>query len=73
MSSTAQILDEVLALPITDRSFLVSKLIESLDAPEPLSDEEAATLRRRSAELHSGKVAGISLETLTERVAARRA
>lgn len=73
MPVVTDLIEDALSLPQTDRSYLVTKLIESLDAPEPLTEEQAATIRRRSAELRSGEVEGIDLDTLKSEVAARLA
>ena len=56
--TTDQLLDAALALPENDRVELVEALITSLQPEEqiPLDDSWREIVRRRSAELHSGKV-----------------
>jgi len=56
--TTDQLLNAALALPENDRVELVEALITSLQPEEqiPLDDSWREIVRRRSAELHSGKV-----------------
>lgn len=70
MATVMELMDHVLKLPRTDRGYLAQKLIESLDHDEveELSDDEKAMLDRRSEELKSGAVKGLSLDELKEQV-----
>lgn len=64
-----QLLDSALALPNEDRIELVEALMASLHPEhEPPFDESwLEVVRRRSAELTSGKVAGIPWEEVKRR------
>jgi putative addiction module component (TIGR02574 family) len=59
-----QVLNAALALPDNDRFELVEALIVSLQAGDrvPLDDSWREIIRRRSADLHSGKVSPVPWE-----------
>lgn len=59
--SAEQLLDAVLALPDEDRLEVAEAVIASLQPSDqsPLDDSWREVIRRRSAELRSGKVVGI--------------
>jgi hypothetical protein len=64
MITTAEILNEVLVLPRSDRSYLAAKLIESLDDESELSPEWRAEIGRRVERRISGESAQISRNEL---------
>ncbi len=64
MITVAQIMNEVLELPRSDRSYLASKLIESLDDEQELSPEWRAEIGRRVERRKSGESAQISQDEL---------
>lgn len=70
MTNVMEIMEHVLKLPRSDRGYLAQKLIDSLENEEDadLSDHQKATLDRRSLELKSGAVTGLSLDQLKEQV-----
>lgn len=70
MTNVMEIMEHVLKLPRSDRGYLAQKLIDSLEneADADLSDHQKATLDRRSLELKSGAVTGLSLDQLKEQV-----
>jgi putative addiction module component (TIGR02574 family) len=59
-----------LALSEEDRAFLADRLTESLETPEETEHRKAweIEIRRRVEELESGKVKGIPLDEVMERV-----
>ncbi len=64
MVNVAQIMNEVLKLPRSDRSYLASKLIESLDEEQELSPEWKAEIGRRIERRKSGESTQISQDEL---------
>lgn len=64
MVNIAQIMNEVLELPRSDRSYLASKLIESLDEEQELSPEWKAEVGRRVERRKSGESTQISQDEL---------
>ena len=64
MISVAQIMNEILELPRSDRSYLASKLIESLDDEQELSPEWKEEISRRVELRKSGESAQISQDEL---------
>lgn len=73
MQAMAEIIEDVLKLPRTERSFLAKKLLESLDADESFSAEEMREFERRSDEVRQGTVTPLTLEQFQKEVAARMA
>ena len=71
MATVTEIMDNVLDLPRVDRSYLVKKLLESLDVVDSLTVDQLATLDRRSSELGDGKVKPLSMEQLKQAVTIR--
>jgi hypothetical protein len=71
MAVFPEIMQEVLKLPRTDRSYLAKKLIESLEVDEPFTVEEMTTFYRRSREIREGSVKPLTLEQLQQNVGAR--
>ena len=47
--TTAALVDEALALPLTERSYVAERLLRSLDDDRPLSDEWREEIARRVA------------------------
>lgn len=69
MSTMTEILSGALELSRSDRSYLASKLIESLDETEELTPEFKAELDQRVARWKSGEVKGVSSEELHHEIA----
>ncbi|MAS92293.1 MAG: hypothetical protein CMO55_03770 [Verrucomicrobiales bacterium] len=68
MASVTDIINDALTLPRSDRGYLAQKLIESLDDRDDFTDEEKATLDRRSQEMKDGTVEPLTLEQLKQQV-----
>lgn len=64
MATVVEIMNEVLALPRTDRSYLAAKIIESLDDESELSLERQAEIGRRVERRKSGESVQISQNEL---------
>ena len=64
MSTISEIMNEVMELPRTDRSYLASKLIESLDDDCELSPEWLEEIGNRVARRESGESEQIPQEEL---------
>jgi len=64
MITVAEIMNEVLELPRADRSYLASKLIESLDEDQELAPEWKEEIGKRVARRASGESTQISQEEL---------
>ena len=73
MAVVSEIMQEVLKLPRTDRSYLAKKLIESLEVDESFTIEEMEIFQRRSREIREGSVKPLTLEQLQRNVDARLA
>jgi hypothetical protein len=73
MAAVLEIMQEVLSLPRTDRSYLAKKLIESLEMDDSFTVEEMETFKRRSSEIREGTVSPLTLEQLERNVGARLA
>jgi hypothetical protein len=71
MAVFPEIMQEVLKLPRTDRSYLAKKLIESLEVDESFTVEEMETFYHRSREIREGSVKPLTLEQLQQNVGAR--
>jgi Putative addiction module component len=73
MAAVLDIMQEILSLPRTDRSYLAKKLIESLEMDDSFTVEELETFKRRSSEIREGSVKPLTLEQLERNVGARLA
>jgi putative addiction module component (TIGR02574 family) len=73
MAAVTEIIQDVLKLPRTERSFLAKKLLESLETDESFSAEEMEVFQSRSREIHEGRVKPMTLEQLQQDVSARMA
>lgn len=73
MAAVSEIMQEVLSLPRTDRSYLAKKLIESLEMDDSFTVEEMEIFNRRSREIRQGSVTPLTLEQLQQNVGARLA
>jgi len=73
MASVTEMMDNVLDLPRVDRSYLVKKLLESLDMTDSLTVNQRSMIDRRSSEIADGKVKPLSMEQLKQEVANRLA
>ena len=71
MAPVTEIMQDVLKLPRTERSFLARKLLESLESDEKFSPVEIADFQNRSREIREGSVSALTLEQLQQEVAAR--
>ena len=75
MVATANILDDVLRLPVDERARLALELIRSLDDEVDADAAElwAAEIDRRSAEVEAGTAPTVTLAEYREHVQRRRA
>jgi putative addiction module component (TIGR02574 family) len=73
MAEVTAILQSVLSLPRTERSFLAKKLLESLEAGETFEAGELREFKSRSREIREGTVKPMTLEQLRDEVSARLA
>ena len=64
--TSLQLMDQVMSLPRSDRSYLAAKLIESLEQMEEVSEEEKALFNQRSHEMRTGAVRALSLQELQQ-------
>ena len=71
MPAVTDIMQDVLKLPRTERSFLAKKLLESLETDEAFDAEEMRVFESRSREIREGTVKPLTLEQLQQEVAAR--
>ena len=68
MATVTEIISRALSLPRSDRSYLASKLIESLDETEDLTPEFRAELDQRVARWKSGEAKPVSSEELHRQI-----
>lgn len=73
MAAVTEIMQDVLKLPRTERSFLAKKLLESLESDETFDAEELRIFESRSREIREGTVKPLTLDQLRQEVAARLA
>jgi len=73
MFPVSELIEEILSLPRTDRSYLAKKLIESLEMDEAFTSKEMEIFSRRSREVLDGTVKPLTLEELQRDVRARLA
>ena len=67
--NTKELINEVVALPVEDRTLLVDSLLRSLNQPESDIDKEwASVANRRLIEMRSGKVQSVPGDEVFERV-----
>ncbi len=72
--TTRELIDEVVSLPVEERTRFVDTLLRSLNAPESAIDAAWGDVaRRRLDELRSGRVDAVSGETVFERIRQRYA
>ena len=71
MAAVTEIMQDVLKLPRTERSFLARKLLESLDADETFNPDEMEVFQNRSRETREGSVRPLTLDQLRQEVATR--
>ncbi len=69
MPNVADVIENALALPLVDRSYIASKLIESLENEE-LSSEALAEYDRRVARWKAGEIPSSGRQELDARVRA---
>lgn len=68
--TTAAIVEEVLSLPLPERSYIAERLLRSLDEDRPLSDEWQEEIARRVARRAAGESRTISREDVRRDVQA---
>lgn len=68
MSTITEVMENALTLPRADRSYIASKLIESLDDEAPLSTEWQAEIQRRYARWQTGETRSIPKEEVHHRI-----
>ena len=73
MAAPANLLDDVLRLPVDERARLALELIRSLDGEPDADALWAAELDRRSAEVEAGTAPTLTLAEYREHVQHRRA
>ena len=67
--NTKELINEVVALSVEERTLLVDSLLRSLNQPESDMDKEwASVANRRLIEMRSGKVQPVPGEEVFERV-----
>lgn len=72
MLSTTEIIHEAECLPVEDRALVVDSLLRSLNQPDAGIDSKwSEVARRRSDELRSGQLKGVSGEAVLARLRAR--
>lgn len=73
MSTMTEIMNGALELPRTDRSYLASKLSESMDEEDGLGEEWLTELDRRVERWKSGESPSVSREELHRKIKSRLA
>lgn len=68
MTTVDDVIQSALALPLTDRSYVTSKLIESLNRGEQLSPEEISEYDARVARFEAGESKASSSEELDAKI-----
>jgi putative addiction module component (TIGR02574 family) len=64
-----EVVQKALELDEADRAEVASRLLDSLEEPDPTAGlASVAKLERRAAELESGAIEGISLEDFQDRL-----
>ena len=68
MPTVDEVIQSALALPLNDRSYVTSKLIESLSQDDQLSPEEVAEYDARIARFEAGETQGSTSEELDAKI-----
>ena len=68
MPTVDEVIQSALALPLNDRSYVTSKLIESLSQDDQLSPEEVAEYDARIARFEAGENQGLTSEELDAKI-----
>lgn len=68
MTTVDEVIQSALALPLTDRSYVTSKLIESLNQDDELSPEEITEYDARVARFEAGESKASSSEELDAKI-----
>ncbi len=72
MHGMVEIIDEAAALPVEKRAMVVDSLLRSMNAPDPETDRQwASVAKRRLDELRSGRVKAVPGDEVFARVRAR--
>ena len=70
--TTKQLIDEVVSLPVEERTLVVDSLLRSLNTPrEDIDGQWAVVAQRRLAELRSGEVKAIPGEEVFAKIEKR--
>ena len=70
MTTVADVIEIALALPLNDRSYVTSKLIESLERDEQLTPSEIAEYDARVARFERGETKASTTEELDAKIEA---
>ncbi len=74
MMKTAELIDEVVSLPVEERARVVDTLLRSLNAPESAIDAAwMEVAQRRLDELRAGRVEAVPGDAVFERIRQRYA
>ncbi len=68
MNTAIELIEDVLKLPRSDRSYLAAKIIESLDQEDDISPEWMVELDRRVESWKSGESSSVSSEDLHQEI-----
>ena len=68
MTTVDDVIQSALALPLNDRSYVTSKLIESLNQDDQLAPEEVAEYDARVARFEAGETKASSSEELDAKI-----
>jgi putative addiction module component (TIGR02574 family) len=72
MPSTAELIREVESLPVEERTFVVDSLLRTLNPPDPEIDKKwSVVVKRRLAELRSGRVKSVPGEEVFAKIRQR--
>ncbi|MBE9564200.1 MAG: addiction module protein [Proteobacteria bacterium] len=70
--NTKQLIDEVVSLPVEERTLLVDTLLQSLNRPESEIDRQwAVEAQKRLTDIRSGSVQAISGKKIFDKVVKR--
>ena len=68
MKTVDEVIQSALALPLTDRSYVTSKLIDSLNQDDQLAPEEVAEYDARVARFEAGETKASTSEELDAKI-----
>lgn len=64
MITTAELIDTAMGLPVSDRSYIANKLIESIEEGNELSAEWMSEIQQRVARRAAGESKAVSSESV---------